>query len=103
MCTSACRTNAPHAFRRFTCWCCTACATQSIFSCSEKKNEKSQALANLRARRAPVFCDGIGGAAGRPENRELAALQREHGKDGREREAGDLPKPGFFHFFSPNS
>src|SRR5438552_3813112 len=39
MCTSACRTGTPPGSRKSICWCCTACATASISSCSARSDE----------------------------------------------------------------
>ena len=65
--TSACRTRAPRASRRCICSYCIACATASISSCSERRNEAMPPLPSSLQRRCalqgcvPVVI-GAGGA-----------------------------------------
>src|SRR5882724_11166858 len=55
MSTSACRTKSPRASRKFTSSCCTACATRSTSSCSEKRHEEGERRALRSVSEAPRF------------------------------------------------
>src|SRR2546425_4059337 len=57
MCTSVCRTGTPPGSRKSICWCCTACATASISSCSAQSDEGSDMAGACRR-------GGRGAAAG---------------------------------------
>ena len=54
--TSACRTNAPRASRKSTCWCCTACATGRPATAGEQ--ETSHEVTNSIAP-APLRCPAL--------------------------------------------
>src|SRR6266478_3044047 len=48
MCTSVCRIGTPPGSRKSICWCCTACATASISSCSAQRDEGPDAAGACR-------------------------------------------------------